>query len=184
MYIHELNTHHPSDYSGSAGHRTRRNRAALTVAGLLTFVLTLLSACSLEAPEAPRTFNAELEYFKTLNEAGPARNPQIIFLLMVQYLNTNQTGAGIANFESLLERHGPRMAPPQRGLPKRTQSSARLPRRAGGPIGANRLGGANRGHAGGGKAADWRESVCGAMDFRRGGGASAAPLQELPHGTE
>ncbi|MCI0528923.1 MAG: hypothetical protein L0Y56_15915, partial [Nitrospira sp.] len=58
--------------------------------------LSLLWIISYAAPpnEPFQTYHSELEYLKSMNSAGPAHDPQIIFLLMAQYLNAHQPKAG------------------------------------------------------------------------------------------
>jgi len=65
---------------------------------------------------AAGTFHSELEYLKSINSAGPAGDPQIIFLLMAQYINANQQEEGIAFFASFLETYESRLPPPQKAL--------------------------------------------------------------------
>lgn len=64
----------------------------------------------------PQTYNAQLEYLKVINNAGPAHDPQLIFLLLEQYLSTNQSEAGVSFFETLLDRHRSSMSPDQQSL--------------------------------------------------------------------
>ncbi|MGH8607613.1 MAG: MBL fold metallo-hydrolase [Gammaproteobacteria bacterium] len=49
-----------------------------------------------------RTYHSELEYFKAIARSGPVGDPQIVGLLLVQFLNANQLTDGIGFFEGLL----------------------------------------------------------------------------------
>jgi glyoxylase-like metal-dependent hydrolase (beta-lactamase superfamily II) len=58
----------------------------------------------------------ELEYFKAVNRAGPPRDPELLFLLMGQYINANQHREGIEFFLSLLKEFDPQLSDRQRSL--------------------------------------------------------------------
>lgn len=86
-------------------------------------ILVLISASLLwiisyaALPNEPfQTYHSELEYLKSMNNAGPARDPQILFLLMAQYLNAHQPKAGIAFFQSLLQKYESQLSPTQEAL--------------------------------------------------------------------
>ncbi len=78
---------------------------------LLALVVSPLPAQELSPPARP-----ELEYLKIVNDVGPVQDPELLFLLMVQYQNSNRLTEGIAHFERLLERYGSGLAPPQRAM--------------------------------------------------------------------
>jgi glyoxylase-like metal-dependent hydrolase (beta-lactamase superfamily II) len=58
----------------------------------------------------------ELEYFKAVNRAGPPRDPEILFLLMGQYVNANMHREGIEFFSTVLGEFEPRLSDPQKSL--------------------------------------------------------------------
>src|SRR5215470_2547038 len=58
----------------------------------------------------------ELEYFKAVNRAGPPRDPQLLFLLMGQYVNANHYLEGIEFFSTLLKEFEPKLSDRQRSL--------------------------------------------------------------------
>jgi glyoxylase-like metal-dependent hydrolase (beta-lactamase superfamily II) len=58
----------------------------------------------------------ELEYFKAVNRAGPPRDPQLLFLLMAQYANSNRHREGIEFLSSLLKEFGPQLSNQQKSL--------------------------------------------------------------------
>ncbi len=82
---------------------------ALAIWLLLALAVSPLPAQELAPPTRP-----ELEYLKTVNDIGPVRDPELLFLLMAQYQNSNQLTEGIAHFERLLRRFGSKLTPPQR----------------------------------------------------------------------
>jgi len=57
-----------------------------------------------------------LEYLKSLHQAGPVTEPQLVAFLMQQFMNANQQHAAIAFFESFLQKHGGQLSPEQTGL--------------------------------------------------------------------
>ena len=73
-----------------------------------------------EAPGTPipprQTYDATLEYLKVISAKGQAGDPQLIVLLMAQYMNTKQLPAGIEYFASVLEQHQSGMSPEQHAL--------------------------------------------------------------------
>jgi glyoxylase-like metal-dependent hydrolase (beta-lactamase superfamily II) len=110
---------HPVTHSAgtrkTAGKSQARARAAGVAAWLFVFVAVIAGCAS--APEQPsRTYHSELEYLKAVNERAPARDPQMIFLLMAQYLNANQSGEGIRFFSGLIEANSSQLSGPARGL--------------------------------------------------------------------
>ncbi len=63
-----------------------------------------------------QTYDATLEYLKVINEKGQAGDPQLIVLLMAQFMNSNQRPAGIDFFGSVLEQYQSDMSPEQHAL--------------------------------------------------------------------
>jgi glyoxylase-like metal-dependent hydrolase (beta-lactamase superfamily II) len=67
-------------------------------------------------PSPTTSQRPELEYFKAVNRAGPPRDPQLLFLLMGQYVNANMHREGIELFSSLLREFEPRLSDRQKSL--------------------------------------------------------------------
>lgn len=65
---------------------------------------------------APQTFNAQLEYLKSIHSSGPVSEPQLIFALALQYLNTNQFEDGIGFFGAFLKDNDPLLSPNQKAF--------------------------------------------------------------------
>ena len=95
----------------------RPNRCSfmMTTISLIAAIL-LGSGCATTSPSPPQTYNSELEYLKSLHQAGPVTEPQLVAFLMQQFMNANQQHAGIAFFESFLQKHGGQLSPEQTGL--------------------------------------------------------------------
>src|ERR1700756_2563125 len=58
----------------------------------------------------------ELKYLKAVNSVAPARDPQLLFLLMGQYSNANLQGEGAEFFSARLKEFGPRLTEAQKAL--------------------------------------------------------------------
>jgi glyoxylase-like metal-dependent hydrolase (beta-lactamase superfamily II) len=83
---------------------------------LPAFVLAIALAAPALGGTPPAVQLPELDYLKTINQAGPVADPQLLFLLSGQFANAGRHEEGIAFFEGLLRDFGPRLAPPQRAL--------------------------------------------------------------------
>ena len=59
---------------------------------------------------------SELEYLKAVNSAGPPQDPQLLFLLMGAYANTNQQAEGAEFLTARLNEFGPRLTDAQKSL--------------------------------------------------------------------
>ncbi|HEY6260878.1 MAG TPA: hypothetical protein VIW47_04740, partial [Nitrospiraceae bacterium] len=95
----------------------RPNRCSLTITTISLIATILLgSGCATTSPPPSQTYNSELEYLKTLHQAGPVTEPQLVAFLMQQFMNANQLHAGIAFFESFLQKHGGQLSPEQTAL--------------------------------------------------------------------
>ena len=95
----------------------RPNRCSLAITTISLIAAILLgSGCATTSPPSSQTYNSELEYLKSLHQAGPVTEPQLVPFLMQQFMNANQLHAGIAFFESFLQKHGGQLSPEQTGL--------------------------------------------------------------------
>jgi len=80
------------------------------------FAIALVMAPARPAAAATRANDAPLEYLKTVSGLGPVQDPQILFLLMSQYLAANDAEGGIAYFNDMLQRYDQQLSDPQRSL--------------------------------------------------------------------
>jgi glyoxylase-like metal-dependent hydrolase (beta-lactamase superfamily II) len=80
------------------------------------FALALLVGPANRATAATRANDAPFEYLKTVAGLGPVQDPQILFLLMSQYLIANDAEGGIAYFSDMLQRYDHALSDPQRSL--------------------------------------------------------------------
>jgi glyoxylase-like metal-dependent hydrolase (beta-lactamase superfamily II) len=58
----------------------------------------------------------ELAYYEAINKVGPPQDPQILFLLMAQYSNSNKQAEGVEFLSARLQEFGPRLTDPQKSL--------------------------------------------------------------------
>ncbi len=98
----------------------RERRRQLLGLGFVILLITISLGLVLGFVTTPiaqsQTYQSELEYLKAMNSAGPADDPQMIFLLMAQYLNANQHEAGIEFFKSLFDKYESQLPPQRKAL--------------------------------------------------------------------
>jgi glyoxylase-like metal-dependent hydrolase (beta-lactamase superfamily II) len=66
-------------------------------------------------PSAKR-HDPDLEYLKSVNSAAPPRDPELMFILMTQFANSNLPGEGAAFFSARLKEFEPQLTPVQKSL--------------------------------------------------------------------
>lgn len=121
-------------------------------AGVLAALM--LQACAREIPPPSRTFNAELEYLEAVVDSAEALDPQMIFVLMGQYLNGNQQERGMAFYAGVLQARESLLSRPHKALYLsalallRASHAQRIPH-----VQPRRLGAGDHRHAGRGQAA-------------------------------
>ena len=93
------------------------HRHSLRITLILLIGASLLgSGCAITSTAPYQTYHPELEYLKSLHQTGPVSDPQIVALLMQQFMNANQLRAGIAYFESFLQKYGAQLSSEQEAL--------------------------------------------------------------------
>jgi hypothetical protein len=94
----------------------RPNRCSLAITTISLIAAILLgSGCTTTSPSPSQTYNSELEYLKSLHQAGPVTEPQLVVFLMQQFMNANQQHAAIAFFESFLQKQEGNFLPSKQG---------------------------------------------------------------------
>src|SRR5215471_9165300 len=58
----------------------------------------------------------ELEYLKAVNSAAPPQDPQLLFLLMAAFANSNRQAEGVEFLSARLNEFGPRLSDAQKAL--------------------------------------------------------------------
>src|SRR5262245_25523706 len=82
--------------------------------GVCLAATPLLNADS--QPKTPASTRPDLEYLKSVNQAGGPRDPKLLFLLMAQYASANKFAEGAEFFSARLKEFGPRLTDPQKAL--------------------------------------------------------------------
>jgi len=94
-----------------------------TITRRMLIIVVLLCSLQVQLALGSEQHNAttnwsrpELEYLKAVNQTGPPRDPQLLFLLMGQYLNANLHREGIEFITNLEREFEPRLTGPQKAL--------------------------------------------------------------------
>ncbi len=97
-----------------------KTSTALSIALLLGSVLVILRGTTvpegggLKSPSGSN--RPDLDYLKAVNNVGPPRDPQLLFLLMAQYANANMPAEGVEFLSARLKEFGPRLTDVQKAL--------------------------------------------------------------------
>src|SRR6266702_1554434 len=91
------------------------SRRLIALAALFLLGLSACAGASGPRP-APAIHDARLEYLKVVNGFGPAIDPELVMLLMTQFMSTRDLTGGIAYYEDLLRRNEQSATPVQRSL--------------------------------------------------------------------
>ncbi len=99
------------------------SRKARITSLLGVLVLLALTAGAILVPQKGRdeshsssTSLPDLQYLKAVNSVGPPKDPELLFLLMTQYVNANQQGEGVEFFSARLSEFEGRLTPAQKSL--------------------------------------------------------------------
>jgi glyoxylase-like metal-dependent hydrolase (beta-lactamase superfamily II) len=63
-----------------------------------------------------KSHNPDLEYLKAVNGVAPPKDPELLFLLMTQFVNSNLQGEGAEFFSARLREFEPKLTPVQKSL--------------------------------------------------------------------
>src|SRR5262245_30147653 len=99
---------------------TRKTRISwlllLLVVTAVTVGAFLLLQRGRDESHSASTSLPDLEYLKAVNSVGPPQDPELLFLLMTQYVNGNRQGEGVEFFSARLEEFAARLTPVQKSL--------------------------------------------------------------------
>ncbi len=90
-------------------------RPLIALAAALLLGLSAYAVSSAPRP-APAIADARLEYLKVVNRMSPATDPELVMMLMTQFMSTNDLSGGIAYYEELLRQNEHTASPVQRSL--------------------------------------------------------------------
>jgi glyoxylase-like metal-dependent hydrolase (beta-lactamase superfamily II) len=88
---------------------------------LSSIIVVLLGICAIGVPlckadAAQSSSRPDLEYLKVVNSVAPPKVPELLFLLMTQYANSNLQAEGAEFFSARLKEFDPRLTPVQKSL--------------------------------------------------------------------
>ena len=96
-----------------------KGSALLRVVILLCLLLLIVGAAlvlrSGDNPAAKR-HSADLEYLKAVNSVAPLNDPELLFVLMTEFVNSNLQGEGAEFFSSRLKQFEPQLTSVQKSL--------------------------------------------------------------------
>jgi glyoxylase-like metal-dependent hydrolase (beta-lactamase superfamily II) len=88
--------------------------------GVLVCALLLIvgAAAVLRSGSKPssKLHSADMEYMKAVNSVAPPRDPELMFILMTQFVNSNLQGDGAEFFSARLREFDPQLTPIQKSL--------------------------------------------------------------------
>jgi len=88
--------------------------------GVPLLVLVLIAVAAVVLRSGDRHYakqrNPDLEYLKSVNSVAPPKNPELMFILMTQFANSNLQGEGVEFYSARLKEFEPQLTPVQRSL--------------------------------------------------------------------
>jgi glyoxylase-like metal-dependent hydrolase (beta-lactamase superfamily II) len=90
-------------------------RTAVVSLVLLLIVVAIVLLRSNDNPAAKR-HSADLEYLKSVNSVAPLKDPELLFVLMTEFANSNLQGEGAEFFSARLKEFEPQLTPVQKSL--------------------------------------------------------------------
>jgi len=68
------------------------------------------------AKPSARLHSPDLEYLKSTNSVAPPKDPELLFILMTEFANSNLQGEGAEFFSARLREFEPQLTPIQKSL--------------------------------------------------------------------
>src|SRR5262249_8734937 len=93
--------------------------ALLRIVALLCVLLLVIAALvSVRSGErhTGKLRNPDLEYLKAVNSVAPPKDPELLFILMTEFGNSNLQNEGAEFFNARLREFGPQLTPVQKSL--------------------------------------------------------------------
>jgi glyoxylase-like metal-dependent hydrolase (beta-lactamase superfamily II) len=90
-------------------------RTAVVLLVLLLIVVAIVLLRSNDNPAAKR-HSADLEYLKSVNSVAPLKDPELLFVLMTEFANSNLQGEGAEFFLARLKQFESQLTPVQKSL--------------------------------------------------------------------
>jgi glyoxylase-like metal-dependent hydrolase (beta-lactamase superfamily II) len=90
-------------------------RIGVVLCGLLLIVAAIVGLRSSYDPSA-KAHGPDLEYLKSVNSVAPLQDPELLFVLMTEFVNSNLQGEGAEFFSARLREFEPKLTPVQKSL--------------------------------------------------------------------
>jgi glyoxylase-like metal-dependent hydrolase (beta-lactamase superfamily II) len=92
--------------------------AFLRIGVLLCLLLIAGAVVVLRSSSQPvsKLRNPDLEYLKAVNNVGPPKDPELLFILMTEFANSNLQAEGVDFFSARLKEFEPQLTPVQKSL--------------------------------------------------------------------
>jgi glyoxylase-like metal-dependent hydrolase (beta-lactamase superfamily II) len=90
-------------------------RIGVPLCVLLLIVVAVVVLRSSDQPHA-KAHSPELEYLKAVNSVAPPKDPELLFILMTEFANSNLQGEGAEFFSARLREFEPQLTPVQKSL--------------------------------------------------------------------
>src|SRR5215471_15724172 len=92
--------------------------ALVRVGVLFVLLLIIVAAVVFRSGERPsaKLHSANLEYLKSVNSVAPPKDPELLFILMTEFANSNLQGEGAEFFSARLKEFDSQLTPVQKSL--------------------------------------------------------------------
>src|SRR5215471_6073832 len=90
-------------------------RVGLLLGVLLLIVVAIVLPSNSDKPVA-KLRNPDLEYLKAVNSTAPPKDPELLFILMTEFANSNLQAEGADFFSARLREFEPQLTPVQKSL--------------------------------------------------------------------
>jgi glyoxylase-like metal-dependent hydrolase (beta-lactamase superfamily II) len=90
--------------------------ALLRIGALLCVLLLIVVAFVAGDRHSAKLRNPDLEYLKAVNSVAPPKDPELLFILMTEFANSNLQDEGAEFFSARLREFEPRLTPVQKSL--------------------------------------------------------------------
>jgi glyoxylase-like metal-dependent hydrolase (beta-lactamase superfamily II) len=89
-----------------------------TAVGLLVLLLIVVAIVILRSNDNPaaKRHSADLEYLKSVNSVAPLKDPELLFVLMTEFVNSNLQGEGAEFFSARLKQFESQLTPVQKSF--------------------------------------------------------------------
>ena len=91
-------------------------RTAVLLGGLLLIVVVAVLLLRSSDNPSTKRHSADLQYLQSVNSVAPLQDPELLFILMTEFANSNLQGEGAEFFSARLREFEPKLTPVQKSL--------------------------------------------------------------------